>query len=323
MCGPQISVVIPVYNEEDVLPLTIERLLAALALVDFELIFVDDGSLDSSMTLLAESAVKDNRVKVVALSRNFGHQAAISAGLHSSSGEAVVLIDADLQDPPELIPEMMALWKQGFEVVNGIRTHRKGESWPKRVAAHTFYRYLRRNSEVNLPVDIGDFKLLSRKVVDVLNLMPERQLYMRGMSAWVGFKQVGIEYVRDPRAAGISKYPWAKSIKLSIVALTSFSVTPLKWLLKLAALVAGVAFVASVWVIFAKMFYHVSNQSVPGWTSLLVVVLWLGSAQLAGLAVIGAYIAQIAEQVRGRPPYIVSGTINLGPRGLEAHSGGD
>ena len=307
----RISVVVPVFNEVDVLALTYGRLIAVLDSFDYELMFVDDGSRDGSLALLASLALSNDRVKVLSLSRNFGHQPAVSAGLHYATGDAVVLIDADLQDPPEIIPAMVTAWEEGYDVVYGVRQSRDGESWLKRLAAHLFYRFLRRASDVEIPIDSGDFRLLSRTVVDVINGMPERNRFMRGMTAWVGFRQTGVFYQRAARAAGESKYPWHKMWRLSLDAITGFSTAPLRWVFRASLTVAMVAFLGSMWLLYQRVSYPKTSGLVIGWTSLILTLLWLGSFQLGAIAIIGKYLGHVVDQVRQRPLYVVARTWNV------------
>ena len=304
-----LSIVIPVYNEVAVLPQTYARLLAVMEPYDYELIFVDDGSQDASLSLLNRWASVNNRVKVLSFSRNFGHQPAVSAGLHYAKGDAVVLIDADLQDPPEVIPAMVSAWEDGYDVVYGVRQDREGESWSKKITAYVFYRFLRSISDVDIPVDSGDFRLLSRPVVNVINAMPESHRFVRGMTAWAGFRQTGVPYRRAARAAGESKYPWRKMWHLSLDAVTSFSVAPLRWVRRVALTVAFVALIASVLLIRQKLLYP--HSLILGWTSVMVSILWLGALQLGAIGIIGEYMAHVVDQVRQRPLYVIARAWNF------------
>lgn len=305
----EISVVMPVYNEEAVLIQTYRRLKNVLANYSAELIFVDDGSSDQSPLILENLAQHDPHVKVLFLSRNFGHQSAVTAGLRYAQGDATVILDADLQDPPELIPDMVRQWHEGYDVVYGVRDSRQGETWFKRLTAGVFYHLLRRMSEVDIPPNVGDFRLLTRSVVNVLNAMPEPQRFLRGMAAWAGFRQIGVHYVRDPRAAGATKYPLRRMWRLSIDAMTGFTATPLRVGTRLAMLVAVIAASFSVWLIYQKL--HHPAALVLGWTSLMVTVLWLGALQLLVMGIIGEYVARIVEQTRGRPLYVIARTANV------------
>jgi glycosyltransferase involved in cell wall biosynthesis len=304
-----ISIIIPVYNEETNIKQAYDRIQKVLTSVPFELLFVDDGSRDRSRRVIERLARADARVKLVALSRNFGHQVALTAGLQYAAGDAVVVMDADLQDPPELIPEMITLWQQGYDVVYGIRTQRPGETVLKRVTAHLFYRLLNLLSEVNIPMDVGDFRLMSRQVVDTLNAMPEYHRYLRGMVAWVGFRQVGIPYIREPRYNGHTHYSWKKMWHLSLDAITSFSVLPLRWVRRIALFVAIVALAASLWLIYFKLAHP--HSLVLGWTSEIVTTLWLGALQLGVLGIMAEYLARVVEQGRRRPLFLVDKLANI------------
>lgn len=309
MDKPLLSIVVPVYNEEAVLLQSYRRIKKTVVDFNTEIIFVDDGSTDQSSAILESLAEHDPTTRVLMLSRNFGHQQAVTAGLEYAQGQAVVIIDADLQDPPELIPAFIERWRSGYDVVYGIRDSRAGESWFKRASARWFYRILRGMSDVDIPLDVGDFRLLSRQVVDVLNAMPEHHRFLRGMAAWAGFKQIGIRYAREPRAAGESKYPLRRMWRLSVDAVTGFTVAPLRVGTRLALMVAVVAGAFSVWLIIQKMSHPAAL--VLGWTSLMVTILWLGAMQLFVLGMVGEYVGRIVEQTRGRPLFIVAKALNL------------
>jgi dolichol-phosphate mannosyltransferase len=304
-----LSVVIPCYNEEAVLRATHERLshaLGDLRETQLELIFVDDGSPDNTFQVLSELQAADARVRVLRLSRNFGHQMAVTAGLAEAGGDAVVIIDADLQDPPEVIGEMLELWRQGNDVVYGSRLTRDGESRFKLWTAKAFYRLINRLSDTQMPVDTGDFRLMDRKVVDVLTAMPERGRFLRGMVSWVGFRQAPVFYKREARRAGTSKYPFLKMMRFAMDGIFSFSVLPLR----LAALTG----LASIWVaiggiivaIVARVFGLYDLRFGRGWASLFVAVLFMGGVQLLCLGVIGEYLGRIYTEVKQRPLYAVS-----------------
>lgn len=284
---------------------TVAKITSVLAPHKYELILVDDGSSDGSSTLVRELAQYNSNVIGIFLSRNFGHQNAVSAGLKKASGDAVVVMDADLQDPPELIEKFIELWLSGYDVVYGIRSQRLGESWLKRLTAHLFYRALGRLSKVPIPDDAGDFRLMSRRVVNILNAMPEYHRYIRGMVAWAGFKQIGVPYNRNPRFQGKTHYSWRKMWHLSLDGITSFSVEPLRWIRRIALVVAAIALVVSIWLINQKLSHPHSPALVLGWTSLMVTILWLGAAQLAVLGIIGEYIGRIMEQGQQRPQFII------------------
>jgi len=313
-----LSVVIPCYNEEPVLRSTHERLartLASLPDIEFEMIFVDDGSRDETFSLLRELQLADRHVRVLRLSRNFGHQMAATAGLAEADGDAVILIDADLQDPPEVIAEMIELWRAGNEVVYGSRISRAGESRFKLWTAKVFYRLINRLSDTEIPVDTGDFRLMDRKVVDVLVAMPERGRFLRGMVSWVGFRQTPIFYKREARHAGASKYPFLKMMKFGMDGIFSFSVLPLR----LAALTG----LAAIWIaiggivlaVVARVFGLYDLRFGRGWASLFVAVLFMGGVQLLCLGVIGEYLGRIYTEVKQRPLYAVSDRLGFAASG--------
>jgi dolichol-phosphate mannosyltransferase len=300
-----ISVIVPCYNEEVVLRSTHERLsrvLSELQGLDYELIFVNDGSVDQTQHILTQLQLHDVRVRVLRLSRNFGHQIAVTAGLEEARGDAVVIIDADLQDPPEVIPEMVQLWQGGADVVYGIRREREGESRFKLWTAKAFYRLINRLSDTKMPLDAGDFRLLDRKVVEVIKTMPERARFLRGMVSWAGFRQVSIPYDRAARHAGDSKYPLAKMIHFAMDGIISFSLVPLK-------LAIWTGFLA-IWIAVAGIIVAVLDRLLEkglarGWASLFVAVLFMGGVQLVSLGIIGEYLGRIYTEVKRRPLYVV------------------
>ena len=302
-----LSVVVPVFNEEDTLRELHGRLTGALPPVEvWEIIFVDDGSSDGSWPLMRELSAVDPKLRLVRLSRNFGHQAAITAGLEASRGEAVVVIDADLQDPPELIPELVARWRDGYDVVYAVRAERTGENPIRLLAISLFYKLFRRISGGDIPANVGDFRLVSRRVVDALMAMPERARFLRGMTSWVGFKQTGVEYRRDPRYAGTSKYPPRKLVRLALDGIVSFSTIPIKLVAWLGFALVVFCLVVLGWTLYTRFVTHSAPQ---GWTSLLVVVLLLGGVQLLSLGIIGQYVARIFDEVKQRPLYLVAETV--------------
>ena len=310
-----ISVVAPIHNEAETITELYRRLTDALTeLGDYEILLVDDGSTDGSWEQMLALAPGDSHVRLLRLSRNFGHQAALTAGLDAARGEAVVLIDADLQDPPEVISILVEKWREGFDVVYGLRTSRQGETRFKRWTASVFYRLLRVMTRVEIPADAGDFRLLSRRAVDALARMPERARFLRGMTSWLGFEQVGVRYERDPRYAGETKYPVRRMVGFALDAVTSFSTTPIRIVTGLGFLL--VLFCAGVlsWVVYVKIF---TSTAVPGWTSVLVVVLLLGGMQLVALGIIGQYVGRIFEEAKQRPLYLVGETVE-GGAGLPA-----
>jgi len=296
--------VLPVHNEQECLPELYARLVHVLDELPgtAELVFVDDGSTDSSYELLDELARRDERVRVIQLSRNFGHQIAITAGLDVAAGEAVVIMDADLQDPPEVIPELVVRWREGFDVVSGVREERLGENWFKRATASAFYRVLRRLANIEVTPDAGDFRLVDRRALEAFKAMRENNRYVRGMFGWIGFTQTEVPYVRAARFAGRTKYPLTKMVRFAVDAIVSFSNVPLKVALSLGFVVSVLALILGVTAIVVKL---VGAYSVPGWASLIVVTSFLGGIQLIVLGVMGEYVARIHEEVKDRPLYIV------------------
>jgi glycosyltransferase involved in cell wall biosynthesis len=304
-----VSVVVPCFNEEAVLQETHRRLEAALGelaareRLDYELVYVDDGSRDRTPLLLQQLQVGDRRVRVVRFSRNFGHQIAVTAGVEHAAGDAVVLIDADLQDPPEVIGEMVRRWLEGYDVAYGVRTDRPGESAFKLATAKAFYRFINRLSETDIPLDVGDFRLMDRKVVDALAAMPERDRFVRGMVSWVGFRQVAVPYRRDPRLAGESKYPLLKMVRFALDGITSFSVQPLRVATWFGFAVSALAVVGIVYALGMRLF---TNDWVTGWTAMMIAVLFMGGVQLLSLGIIGEYIGRIYGESKRRPLYLVA-----------------
>jgi polyisoprenyl-phosphate glycosyltransferase len=313
-----ISVVLPVHNEAGTLPELHRRLTGALErLGPYEIVLVDDGSTDDSWVHLMELAKNDAHVELLRLSRNFGHQAALTAGLDAARGEAVIVMDADLQDPPEAIPALVAKWQEGFDVVYGVRTAREGETRFKLWTAAAFYRALRSISHVDIPADAGDFRLLSRRAVDALALMPERARFLRGMTSWVGFRQVAVEYEREARYAGKTNYSRRRMITLALDAITSFSTAPIRVVTSLGFVLVLFCVGVLAWTVYVKLF---TDTAVAGWTSLLAVVLLLGGMQFVALGVIGQYVARIFEEAKQRPLYLVSERIRGGVAPEAAHA---
>jgi len=298
------SIVAPVYNEIETLPLLYSRVKEVMdsSGEPWELILVDDGSTDGSTEKIRELAQADKTVRPVIFARNFGHQIAITAGWDYARGDAVVIIDADLQDPPETILELVKKWKEGYEVVYAVRGEREGESWFKLWTASLFYRLIYRITDVKIPVDTGDFRLMDRKVVDVLKKMNERHRFPRGMSAWVGFKQIGVTYKRSARHAGVTKYPFSKMLRLALNAITSFSYFPLQVATFFGFLSAGVSILAIPLVIILRL---VGSHFFEGQTTTLISVLFLGGVQLISLGILGEYIGRLYDEAKGRPLYIV------------------
>jgi glycosyltransferase involved in cell wall biosynthesis len=312
-----LSVVVPVFNEQETLPEVYRRLALAVTPEDtWEVLFVDDGSSDGSWEILCGLAAADPRLRLLRLSRNFGHQAAITAGLDAARGEAVVIIDADLQDPPELIPELVSRWRDGYDVVYAVRHSREGENRLRLLAIAVFYKLLRRVAGNDIPENVGDFRLISRRVVDALAGMPERARFLRGMTSWVGFPQCGVPYRRAPRYAGVSKYPPRKLMRLALDGITSFSTLPIKLVAWLGFALVVFCLVVLGWTLYTRFF---TNDAPQGWTSLLVVVLLLGGVQLLSLGVIGQYVARIFDEAKQRPLYLVAERIEAPLVGL----GGD
>lgn len=298
------SIIAPIYNERDNLPELYRRVSEVMKSTrrNWELILVDDGSTDGSTDMILELAKKDRHIRPVIFARNFGHQIAITAGWDYARGEAVVVIDADLQDPPELILEMAKKWEEGYEVVYAVRAEREGESWFKLWTASLFYRLIYRITDVKIPLDTGDFRLMDRKVVDVLKSMRERHRFPRGMSAWVGFRQVGVEYKRAARVAGETKYPFRKMFRLAINAVTSFSYFPLQVATLFGFVSAGFAILAIPVVVYLRAS---GSQAFFGQATTLIAVLFLGGVQLISLGILGEYIGRLYDEAKGRPLYIV------------------
>ncbi|HVF56293.1 MAG TPA: glycosyltransferase family 2 protein [Pyrinomonadaceae bacterium] len=308
-----VSLVVPCYNEEAVIGETHRRLVAVLETVAglrFEVIYVDDGSIDETPELLGQLHASDRRVRVVRLSRNFGHQVALSAGLEHASGDAVVVIDADLQDPPEVIPEMLARWRDGYEVVYGLRIDREGETAFKIWTAKIFYRLINRLSKVQIPADVGDFRLMDRRVVEVLLAMPERDRFVRGMVSWVGFRQVAVMYRRAARRAGESKYPLLKMLRFAADGVVSFSFAPLRLAVWVGFLAIGVAFAGIVYAMIVRLY---TNDWVRGWASIFTAILFLGGIQLVTLGIVGEYVGRIYAEVKRRPLYVVEKRLGFAP----------
>lgn len=300
-----LSVVIPCFNEEEVIGETMKRLMvfcAELKYLDVELIFVDDGSRDRTRELLKGYASKDTRIKIIGFARNFGHQVAVTAGMDAAKGDAVALIDADLQDPPEVMHGMIAKWREGFDVVYGMRTDRPGESAFKLATARGFYRLLNKLSDVAIPLDTGDFRLMSRNVVDTLRAMPERDRFVRGMVSWVGFKQTALPYRRAQRFAGESKYPLRKMLRFATDGILSFSTKPLQMSVAMGLVCALMAMLGIFYALFLRLF---TDIWVEGWTALMIAVLFIGGVQLISVGILGEYVGRIYNEIKNRPLYVV------------------
>lgn len=300
------SVVVPLYNEEEVLEKTYSRIEEVMESMKtgYEVIMVNDGSKDKTAYIAKEICKKNTSFKLITFSRNFGHQTAITAGMDHSSGDAVIVIDADLQDPPEIIRQMAEKWKEGYDVVYGRRILRKGESFFKRASSSLFYRLLNKLSDTDIPSDVGDFRLIDKKVKKALQTVPEHNRYVRGLISWLGFKQTSVDFIREPRAAGKTKYPLRKMMKLGIDGITSFSYKPLKFGAGIGIFLSVFSLVFAVAVILLRVFDIVSME--PGWASLMVVVLFFFGIVLIILGIIGEYIARIFEEVKARPLYVIT-----------------
>ena len=308
--SPLISLVIPCFNEEEVIHETLTRLNAlAASLKDYavEFVFIDDGSRDKTRELLTQAAMKDPRIKVIAFARNFGHQVAVTAGVDMASGDAVVLIDADLQDPPEVVLTMVEKWREGYDVAYGVRAERLGESRFKLFTAKWFYRLLNHISDISIPLDTGDFRLMSRRVVECLKKMPEQDRFIRGMVSWVGFRQIGIPYTRVPRFAGESKYPLRKMIRFSLDGILSFSTKPLRIAMTLGMTSSLIALGGIAYVLYVRLFTH---SWVEGWAGILCSILFLGGVQLIAIGILGEYIGRIYNESKRRPLYFVDEVIS-------------
>ena len=308
----KISIVIPVYNEQEVLSECYTRIFNvcnSLKTYEYEIIFIDDGSTDKTLEILKIIADNDKNAKIASFSRNFGHQCAVTAGLKYVTGDAIVIMDSDMQDPPELIPEMLKLWEQGNEVIYGKRKKRNGESKFKLLSASMFYKTLNALADVEIPKDTGDFRLVDRKVVNIINSLPEHNKFLRGLFSYVGFKQYAYEYERKERFAGKTKYPLRKMLKLAADGIIGFSTKPLKILGGLGMFSIFISFVILVYSLLSFAFKW--NNIIPGWTSIMVAITFFAGVQLLSLWMISEYIGRIYEETKGRPQYIVDKTINI------------
>ncbi|MBD2182605.1 glycosyltransferase family 2 protein [Aerosakkonema funiforme] len=303
---PKYSLIVPIYNEEATIPEMYRRVAAIMSRLDdaVELILINDGSRDRSLQMIRDLHQQDERVCYLSFARNFGHQMAVTAGLNFARGQVIVILDADLQDPPELIPDMIEKWRQGYQVVYAQRTQRRRENWFKRFTAYAFYRLLKHLADVDIPTDTGDFCLLDRQVVDVLNAMPERNRYIRGLRSWVGFQQTAIRFERDPRFAGEVKYTFHKSLALAVNGLVSFSKVPLRLSTYVGLLSALMAIVMAFLVLYWRFFEP--NSPLTGFASITVAIFFLGAVQLVSIGILGEYIGRIYEEVKGRPLYTMS-----------------
>lgn len=300
------SFIVPIYNEEANIAHLYDRISKVMDLMDgnVELILVNDGSKDQSAYMIRELRRIDKRVSYLSFARNFGHQIAVTAGINKARGQAIIILDADLQDPPELITEMVEKWKQGYQVVYAKRNQRQKETWLKRFTAYVFYRILKNLADVDIPTDTGDFCLIDRKVVDILNAMPERNRYIRGLRSWIGFRQTAVFFDRDPRYAGEVKYTFRKSLALAMNGIISFSRVPLKISTYLGMFSAFVSMVMAFLVLYWRLFQP--DSPVTGYTTILVGVFFIGSVQLISVGILGEYIGRIYEEVKGRPLYTIN-----------------
>jgi dolichol-phosphate mannosyltransferase len=308
-----VSVVIPCYNEEGNLQETHRRVSQAMSRADleYEVVYVDDGSRDATPGMLRDLQACDPRVRVVYLSRNFGHQFAVTAGLAHARGDAVIIMDADLQDPPEVALEMIQRWQEGYDVVYGVRIDREGETRFKLITATLFYRLIRWLSDTEIPLDTGDFRLMDRKVVDAIVAMPERDRFVRGMVSWAGYRQIGVPYRRAARFAGETKYPIPKMVRFALDGILSFSVKPLRLSTLMGFVSAGLALTAIVYALGIRLF---TQRWVTGWTALMIAILFLGGAQLISLGIIGEYIGRLYGEAKRRPLYLVRETLGFDAR---------
>ncbi len=312
---PEYSLVVPIYDEAETIPELVRRLTDLFGKLDgpAEVILVDDGSSDGSYELMLAAREADPRIKLLRLSRNFGHQIAVTAGLDVAAGNAVIVMDADLQDPPEVALELAARWRDGYDVVYAVREGREGETPFKRATASLFYRMFRRISDVDVPLDVGDFRLVDRRAVDAFRSMRESNRYVRGMFSWIGYRQVGVPYRRDERYAGETKYPLRKMLRFATDGIVSFSAYPLRLALNLGFIVSALSFLLGVVFLVSKF---VGFYSVPGIASIAVFVAFMGGIQLLLIGIMGEYVARIHDEVKGRPLYLVSDTQGLVPPGV-------
>jgi dolichol-phosphate mannosyltransferase len=307
-----ISLVVPVYNESEVLATFYERALKALQALegfDYEIIFVDDGSRDNSYEQLTRLSTANPRVKVLKFSRNFGHQIAITAGIDHASGDCVVVIDSDLQDPPEVIQLMIERWQQGFDVVYGVRSERDGEKAMKLITASLFYRLLERVTSIKIPANVGDFRLMSRRAVTQLSRLREKDRFVRGLVSWIGFRQTGVTYSRDKRYAGVTKYPYRKMVKFAFDGITSFSTAPLKLATWSGYGASLLAFLYLISVFVQKLL----GYTVDGWATIMVALLFLGGVQLVCLGILGEYVGRVFTEIKPRPMYILEEILEAPP----------
>ncbi len=302
--APVYSLVIPIFNEEAVLPLLVRRIGMLLDKLDgrAEAIFVDDGSRDTSVIFLRGMVAEDDRFRLIELSRNFGHQIAITAGMDAAAGDAVIVMDADLQDPPEVVLDLVAKWKEGYEIVYARRIRREGETWFKRISASIFYRLIEKMTSVDIPRDVGDFRLIGRKALDTFKQMPERNRFVRGMFGWMGFKQTAVLFERPPRAAGETKYPFWKMLRLAVHGIIGFSETPLRMALWAGLAISGLAALLGFYAVASWLF---NFGVVQGWTSTVVIISFLSGINLFMTGIVGLYVGGIHSEIKRRPLYVV------------------
>jgi len=305
MASIRYSFVIPVFNEEQTLPELAGRLKEMMSQLDgeAEVVFIDDGSRDRSYALMEEIRSADSRFRVIRFSRNFGHQIAITAGIDYAQGDAVTIMDADLQDSPEVVLKMIEKWKEGYEIVYGVRVERKGDTLFKKITAKGFYWLLQKLSDTQVPMEAGDFRLVDRKAVDAFKKLRENHRYVRGMFSWIGFRQTGVEFVRAERFAGETKYPFIKMFRFAMDGIMSFSNAPLRLALNIGFFISLLSFVLGIWLILSKMMGYAST--VPGWVSLVVIIFFIGGVQLIVTGILGEYIARIYTEIKQRPLYVV------------------
>lgn len=307
-----LSIIVPCYNEEEVIEETYKRLRNVLNSIsmDYEILFVNDGSIDKTLDILSKIAKNDKKVKVISFSRNFGHQPAVCAGIHHCKGDYAVIIDADLQDPPEVIPEMLELAKnENANVVYGVRKKRKGETFFKRFTAWLFYKIINFLSDVPLPENTGDFRLIDKRVIEAFNQLPEKNKYIRGLISWIGFKQIPYYYIREPRFAGETKYPLSKMIKFATTALLYFTRKPLKLATTMGFLSINIGLFLTIYVFLSLILKP--EQTVSGWASTMIIIIFFGGVQLLTIGVMGEYIGSIFDEIKNRPMYVIDKTYNI------------
>ena len=305
-----ISIIVPFLNEEENLPLLYQRskIVFDKLSIESEFIFIDDGSSDNSLHLIKELSKSDANIKYIQFSRNFGHQRAITAGLHYCIGEAAIIIDADLQDPPEVMENLIEKWNDGYEIVHAVRSERKGENKFKKLLAHLFYRIMGKITDTKMAIDAGDFRLLDRKAIDALNSMPEQHRYMRGLAAWIGFKQIEVPYIREARFAGITKYPLINSISLALNAITSFSGTPLRLIFYLGNILCILSISIALYVFIIWNFIEKNIPSHAGTTYLVLAIFFVSGLQMLCMGILSQYIRRVFDEIKGRPLYLIQDT---------------